>query len=634
MSQALLDVKLLTIVAPHKTLCDQVEFSIPSWWKIALVARNWAGKSSLLRVIAGIDEGYESDINLLPRVRIWYLSQQDNFDPKATVYEMLFAHDNEIGQTIIKYEKALAVDDHDLMAKLVEKITELDAREYESKVNIVINQLQLAPLLEQTIEKCSWGELKRLSLAKILIDDPDFLVLDEPTNHLDLDMIERLETYLKRSTRTLLLVTHDRYFLERVCTTILELEHGKIYTYPWNYSKFIELKAKRAEEQELQRHKMKQVMRRELEWMRKAPRARETKSSHREKEFYELEATYKHLKKTAHKASKKLDISLDQRRVWGKILRLHNVCKSYGEKIITNWFSYDFRAGDRVWLIGKNWVWKSSFIKLLMWKEIPNSGEVRQGDTITMALYEQKQKKIDESKKVIDVVKDVAEYITIWGGKRLSAAQLLERFLFDAKQQHQKAYTLSGWERRRLHLLTILISNPNFLILDEPTNDLDIHTLQILEDFLLSYTGCLVIVSHDRFFMDKVVDHLLVFEWNWVINDFPGNYSERTESKKHVNWKQGRDALVVHPDEETVLENSDIVFERIKKSLTNKEREEYKMITVEIEELETRKQEINASFQTWTLDHTQIKDLSKELTTISTRLEIAEERWFELEERV
>ncbi len=629
MSQTLLDVKNLSIIAPHKTLCDKVEFSIPSAAKVALVARNGAWKSTLLKIVAGKDEALEWDILYLPRVKVWYLSQTDEFDLSATVQETLFAHDNEQWQAIVAYEKALAEWNDDALEWLVEQLTELDAWDYESKVNIVINQLQLKHLLDQKIETCSGWELKRLSLAKILIDDPDFLILDEPTNHLDLEMIERLETYLKRSNRTLLLVTHDRYFLERVCDKIIELDHGKIYSYPGNYTKYRELKAKRMEEQDKQRHKMKQVMRREVEWMRKAPRARETKSSHREKEFYDLESTYKDLKRTAHKAAKKLDISIEERRIGGKILRLHNVCKSYGEKIITNGFSYDFRAGERVWLIWKNWVGKSTFIKLLMEQETPDTWEVRRGETIQMWLYEQKQKKIDESKKVIDVVKDIAEYITIWWWKRLSAAQLLEQFLFDAKQQHQKAYTLSGWERRRLHLLTILIANPNFLILDEPTNDLDIATLQILEDFLMKYRWCLVIVSHDRFFMDKVVDHLLVFEGAWVINDFPGNYSERAEYRR-----TGKSVIL--ETKQTEEDEEQAIQEHIqsKKSLTNKEREEYQMITVEIEKLEQRRQEINTLFQQPNLDHSIIKDLSQELAKISERLEEFEERWFELEERV
>jgi len=650
---AILEIKDIIIKAPHKILCDKVNFSINGGKKVALVASNGAGKSSLLRVIAGVDEAYDGQVTIAPRTTMWYLSQDEKFDQSKTVLDTLFLHDSEEGQLIKAYELGLANGDD--LTVLVNKIEELNARDYETKVNIVIQKLQLHEILERKIEHCSGGEVKRVALARVLIDDPELLILDEPTNHLDVEMIERLEVYLRRSKRTLLLVTHDRYFLERVCDQIIELDHGTIYSYPGNYSKFLELKQKREEDEAQQRHELKQVMRKELEWIRKAPRARENKSSFRTKAYYELEGQYKSMKRSQHNKGKKIEIDLVERRLWGKILRLHNVDKAFGEKKIVDKFTYDFRGAERVGLIGKNGVGKSSFIQLLMWSALPDSGDIRRGDTIQMALYEQKQQMIDESKTVLQIVKDKAEYIMVGKWQKLTASQLLDKFLFSPKQQHQKAHTLSGWERRRLHLLTILITNPNFLILDEPTNDLDIHTLQVLEQFLLNYKGCLVIVSHDRFFMDKVVDHLLVFEWDWVITDFPGNYSdyqfsktERTPSPSEavgsgLEWGlspfkgkgpgTGRGANEASSPQ-AQSQNLVATQAQKKKSLSNKEREEYKMLSSEIERLEIRKEEINLVLSLGTLDHVAIKTLSTELAKLVTKLGEYEERWFELEERV
>ncbi len=631
----ILEIRNLTIPAPHKILCDKINFSLTSGAKVALVAKNGAGKSSLLRVITWTDEAYDGEVIIAPRVTMWYLSQDEKFDTSKTVMETLFIHDSPEGKLIKEYELALANNDPNL-ADLVTQIEELDAWDYETKVNIVIEKLQLHEILDRQIKHCSGGEVKRLALARLLIDDPELIIMDEPTNHLDVEMIEWLEVYLRRSKRTLLLVTHDRYFLERVCDQILELDQWDIHSYPGNYSQFLELKDKREADESQQRHELKQVMRKELERIRKAPRARENKSSFRTKAYYELEDKYKWLKKSDRNKTQKIEIDLAERRLWGKILRLHNVQKAFENKKIVENYSYDFRGGERVGLIGKNGVGKSSFIQLLMWTTLPDSGEIRRWDTIQMALYEQKQKLIDESKTVLEIVKDTAEYITISKGQKLSASQLLDRFLFSPKQQHQKAFTLSGWERRRLHLLTILITNPNFLILDEPTNDLDIHTLQVLEDFLLNYKGCLVIVSHDRFFMDKVVDHLLVFEWDWIITEFPGNYSDRAYNKKLTNSPSPSEAVdeVSPVGTENKHQNEVTVHIQKKKSLSNKEREEYKMLSSEIERLEDRKSEINLKLSTGNLDHTAIKTLSTELAKLVMKLDQYEERWLELEERV
>ncbi len=626
----ILEVRNITIKAPHKILCNKIDFSLNWWSKTALVAKNWAWKSSLLQVIAWKNEAFDWTIKFAPQAEMWYLSQDEKFDEESSVIDILFLHNSPEWHAIKAYEHALSTGNGNIES-LVQRIEDLWAWDYESRVNIVINKLKLHEILDRKIKKCSWGEIKRVALARILIDDPDLLILDEPTNHLDIEMIERLEIYLKRTTRTLLLVTHDRYFLERVCDQILELDQWELYIYPGNYSKFLELRQKREDDEAIQRHQLKQVLRKELERIKKAPRARENKSSFRTKAYYKIEDKYKSLKKVEKTKNQSIEIDLQQRRIWGKILRLHNISKSFWDKKIVDTYNYDFRAGERVALIWKNGVGKSSFIQLLMGTTLPDSWEIRRWETIKMALYEQKQKILDESKTVLQLVKDKAEYITIWKWQKISASQLLERFLFNPKQQHQKAYTLSGWERRRLHLLQILITNPNFLILDEPTNDLDIHTLQVLEDFLLSYKWCLIIVSHDRFFVDKVVDHLLIFEWEGIITEFPWNYSDWSFTNK-----KNQTPVVETKEKSSSTNNEEVISLHIqkKKSLTNKEREQYKMLSSEIERLERRKEEINLELSSWNLQHESIKKLSSELAKVVEKLQEYEDSWFLLEERL
>ena len=633
----ILDIRDLTYHVPHKTLCDKISFSIWSGEKVALLAKNGAGKSTLLRLITWELEPYSGSIEVLSRVRVGYLEQNEQFDQEASVLDTIFVHESEIGQLIKQYEKLLIAGETDELAPLVQRIEALDGWDYETKVHIVINKLQLTDLLDQSIQICSGGELKRVALARLLIDDPDFLILDEPTNHLDVEMIAWLEMYLKRSKRTVLVVTHDRYFLERVCNRIIELDLGDLYNYPGNYSTFLEMKAKREEDAEQDRHELKQFLKAERERMAKAPRARESKSIKREKEFVEHEDTYTAMKRQSLDHKKRLDISLVKRRIGGKILRLHNISKSFGQKKIVDDFSYAFRAGERVGLIGKNGVGKSTFINMLAEQEQPDTGAIRKGKTITMGLYQQKQRPLDPSKTVLEIVKNVATSIAIGWGKRVTAKKMLDQFMFPPKQQHQKAALLSWGEQRRLTLLLTLIQNPNFLILDEPTNDLDIITLAMLEDFLLTYTGCLVIISHDRMFMDRVVDHLFVFEWDGVISDFPGGYSA---------WEDAQlDSLTPDPSLQGRGESVTVVWERSetqeiikiqadkKKSLSNKERDEYQFLGEEIERLERRKEEINNEMAGGNLDHKEIKVLAAELVQIAMKLESHEERWLELAER-
>lgn len=644
MSNNLLQVRDLTLTVPHKVLCDSITFSIETSQKVWLVARNGSGKSTVLKAIAWLVEPQEGVIDILPTVRVWYLAQSDSFDPESVVFDALFAHENILWQTIRKYEEALESGDDQLLADLVVEIDELQWWDYETNIRIVINKLNLDGIRHQKIQQCSWWELKRVALAKLLIDDPDFLVVDEPTNHLDLEMIEWLEHYFKRSRRTLLIVTHDRYFLERLCDTILELDQWRLHSYPWNYTKFLDLKTQREETEILQHHKLKQELKRETERMRKAPRARETKSVKREKEFHALEKQYSMAGQYIERRKKKITFDLSNRRIGGKILEVKQLYKSYWDKKIIEDFSYVFSAGERVGLIGPNGVGKSTFIKMMMGEESPDRWQVNPGDTITMSLFRQKHVPIDETKKVIDIVRDVSEYMMTGSGKQLSASHLLERFMFPPQQQHQRAHTLSWGEKRRLHLLTILIQNPNFLILDEPTNDLDIETLNILEEFLLGYKWSLMIVSHDRFFMDTVVDHLLVFEGDGVVREFPGNYSEwkavnegkmdiaELEKKQSSNTDWSKKAEIESSNDYSVDPQSKKQVSQKRRSLSNKEREELKKVEQRIEVLELRKKELHSEMTEHATNHEKMSQLWIELSAVTSELWDIEERWLELNE--
>lgn len=615
----------LSKALPHKVLFERINFCLTSTEKVGLVARNGEGKSTLLKVLAGLEEPDTGEVRVHPDVTLGYLAQADTFDPKAKVYDALFAHDNEKGQLIKEYEQALAINDPSL-PKLMQKIEAIHAWSYETEVQIVINKLHLHTLLNQTVSQCSGGELKRLALAKLILEEPDVLLLDEPTNHLDVAMIERLETYLKRAQRTMIVVTHDRYFLERVCEQIYHLDRGELWIYPWNYSTYLILKAKHEAEIALDQHQLKQVVKREMEWKSKMPRARAKKNVKRVKDADTLHTERKSMRSQNHHRGKSLELSVAKRRIWGKIVTLTNVTKAFAQKKIVDWFSYSFRAGERVGLIGQNGVGKSTFINMLMGDEPVDTGKIQRWETITMSLYQQKQVFQGSTKSVIDLVRDVAEYITIDKGKQISAKDLLQYFLFTPKQQQQKVHTLSGWEKKRLHLLTVLIKNPNFLILDEPTNDLDIETMEVLEDFLQAFQWCLVVVSHDRFFLDRVVDHLLVFEGAWAIYEFPGSYSDRWDKQQHSDKQHNQEEE--HEEEKKSIETLNLPKPR--KSLTNKEREELTHLEEQMEHLESRRQEINREFAKEWLAHETIASLGKELAEIAERLEEVEGRWLAL----
>ncbi len=566
-----------------KVLVDHVDFTISRWQKIALVAKNWAGKSTLLKLLMKEIDLSDGTIEWREWIRIWYLSQDTRLDDALTVREFLFDFDT------------------------------MQHREQEVELNIAINKLRIKPYLDQTIWSLSWWEKKRVALTKTLMSEPEMLILDEPTNHLDLDMIERLERYLKDHRITLLMVTHDRYFLERICTHIFELHRGKIVIFPGNYSYYLECKATREENEKIEVHKLKQLYRKELSRIKRSPSGRQTKSNSRSTRFDAINERYDELKDTVFNEQAKLILSMEKRQLWWKILNLKHIKKSFWDKKLLSDFSHEFRHNERIGIIGKNGVGKSTFVRMIIGEEPIDSWYIQTGETVVFWYYQQKEIHFSDDKRVSDIVHD---------------RTLLEQFLFPPKQQHVFAENLSGGEKRRLHMLTILQNSPNFLVLDEPTNDLDLVTVSVLEDFLMTYKGCLIIISHDRFFMDKITDHLFVFEGDGVVKDFRWTYSEYknlTESEKlqvenQKKWKE----------QENIQINNNIDSN---KKLSYMEKRELDQLTKDIIALEKERDEINRIFDQKDVPYDDIKVLSEALWVILRQLEQKEYRRFELSSR-
>ena len=600
-------------------LFSDISFSIHKDQKIAFVAKNGSGKSSILNILSGKDVPDSGQVVVRKGLRLAFLDQEPNLDSKLSIEETIFASDLPILKIIETYEKALQnPEDTEAYQDAFEAMDRHNAWEFETQFQQILSQLKLDDL-KAKISSLSGGQKKRLSLAQALISKPDILILDEPTNHLDLEMIEWLEDYFAKTQQTLFMVTHDRYFLERVCNEIVELDHGKMYTYKGNYSYYLEKKEERIANEQTEVGKAKQLFKKELDWMRRQPKARTTKSKSRIDDFFEI-------KSKAHQRRKdhviQLEISME--RLGSKIVELHNVSKSFKDKVILNGFDYNFKKGERIGIIGKNGTGKSTFLNMLTQSIQPDGGKIVLGETVKFGYYTQGGIKAKPNQKVIDVVRDYGDYIPLAKGRQISAQQLLERFLFDRKKQYDFVEKLSGGEQKRLYLCTVLIQNPNFLILDEPTNDLDIVTLNVLESFLMDFPGCLLVVSHDRYFMDKIVDHLFVFKGEGIVDDFPGNYSDYRAYESSQPKQQAKSEK---------QENTTVVKQNQTNKLSYNEQKEYKNLESKIRSLELDKKAKEAEFLNADLSQEDIAKLSEELQVIIDTIEEKEMRWFELAEK-
>jgi ATP-binding cassette subfamily F protein uup len=598
-------------------LFENLSFGINKDQKIALIAKNGTGKTSILNILSGADSPDTGQVNYRKSTRVSFLAQEPVMDPNLTVEETIFASDNEVLQVIAKYEKALEnPEDADAYQKAFEAMDRFEAWDFETQYKQILTKLKLDDL-DAKVGKLSGGQKKRLALANSLINKPDLLVMDEPTNHLDLEMIEWLEEFFAKENITLFMVTHDRYFLERVCNEIMELENGQLYSYKGNYSYYLEKKEARIEQEATEQHKTKLLFKKELDWMRRQPKARTTKSKSRIDDFQDIKE-----KASQRRKDHQVQLELNMERVGSKILELHKISKSYPGKPILDKFEYVFQKGERIGIIGKNGTGKSTFLNIITGRDEPDAGKVVVGDTIKFGYYTQKGIKIKEGQKVIDVIREFGDYIPLMKGRQISAQQLLERFLFDRKKQYDYVEKLSGGERKRLYLCTVLIQNPNFLILDEPTNDLDIVTLNVLESFLMDFQGCLLVVSHDRYFMDKIVDHLFVFRGEAVVEDFPGNYSDfRAYEDSQVQEKRDQ------KDTQNSAKNNWKELDS-KPKLSYAEQQEFKKLEKEIQKLEKQKVTVQEKFTDSSLSGDAIDKLSIELKEVNESIDLKTERWF------
>ena len=620
-----------------RILFENLTLTIEKGDKIALIAKNGTGKTNLMNILAGADTSDgEGKVIVDKNIQVAYLPQDPYLDPKLNVWDALFSSNNELLKAVAEYEEVMRLSEtnHDeaTMLKLqyaMEKMDLLNAWDYETRVKLILTKLSITRY-DQPVTMLSGGQRKRLALARILIQTPDLLIMDEPTNHLDVEMIEWLEGYLKSADITLFLVTHDRYFLDAVCNEIIELDNSKLYTYKGNYAYYIEKKEEREFKEGREIDKARNLFRKELEWMRKQPRARGTKQKARVDAFYETKE-----KASQKMENKKVELDMKMQRLGGKIIELHHVNKSFPDLKVIDDFSYMFRPGERVGIIGKNGVGKSTFLNTIMELDAPDSGHISKGDTVVYGYYSQKGLEIKEDKRVLEVVKDIAEYVELGRGEQVTATQLCKRFLFDDKMQHTFVSKLSGGERRRLFLLTVLIKNPNFLVLDEPTNDLDIQTLNVLEDFLESYKGCLVIVTHDRYFMDKLVDHLFIFEGEGKIRDFNGNYQDYLDEQEE---KRQEDKLAQLTPKVAKVEtpepsaNTVAAPQPTKRKLSFKEQHELDTLNKDIPTLEAQKTAINAKLALGSNNHEELMEWSKTIESINAQLDEKGMRWLELSE--
>jgi ATP-binding cassette subfamily F protein uup len=608
----------------EKNLFDDITLHIDKGQKIALVAKNGTGKSTLLKVL-NQEEGSEREdakIYIHKDITTGFLHQEPHFNPEDTVIEAVFDSDSEILQAIRKYEEAMILEkEGDELQGILDEMDRLKAWDFEAKIQEILTRFNVIDLY-QKVGTMSGGQQKRVALAKVLIEEPDFLILDEPTNHLDVDMISWLEQYLSSANKTVFMITHDRYFLDTVCNVIYELENGALHKYKGNYSYYLEKKAERNDIESATMDRTKKLFKRELDWVRRQPKARTTKAKSRVDTFHDLK------EKTSVKVENSdFKLEFKAERLGKKIVECHNMSKYFGDFKAVEGFSYKFKKKERVGIVGPNGVGKSTFIKLLTQEYKPDTGKVVVGETIVFGHYNQEGMKIDESKTVLDVIRDIAEEIPLAKGQKLTASAFLEKFLFTRKQQRVYVSKLSGGEKRRLYLLTVLIQNPNFLILDEPTNDLDILTLNILEEFLTEFQGCLVLISHDRYFMDKLTDHLFVFEGDGKIKDWNGNYKEYRAWKKEEaiekRQKNQQPVKIVVQQEKPKIDAP---------KLSYAERKEFNRLEKEIDKLEKQKEALTALFSDTGITAEKIKETSIKLNELNETIEGKEMRWLELGE--
>lgn len=621
-----LQVNNLTKSFGDHILFEDITFGVAQGQKIGLIAKNGTGKTTLLNIIAGKEDYDSGSVVFRNDLRVGYLEQAPQYPAGLTVLQACFYSQNETVKLLAEYEQALMDEDSTKVNELLERMDSLKAWDYEQRAKQILGELKIHNY-DQKVEDLSGGQLKRVALANVLITEPELIILDEPTNHLDLEMTEWLEDYLSRSTISILMVTHDRYFLDRVCSEILEIDRQQIFQYKGNYAYYLEKRQERVEAQNAEVERARNLLRTELDWMRRQPQARGTKAKYRIDAFYDLE---KKAKQQREAGQVNLDVKASY--IGSKIFEAVDVCKRFDDLKITEHFNYVFARYEKMGIVGNNGTGKSTFIKMLMGEVKPDSGHFDVGETVRFGYYSQDGLQFDEQMKVIDVVQRIAEYLDLGDGRKLGVSQFLSYFLFTPDKQHNYVYKLSGGEKRRLYLCTVLMRNPNFLVLDEPTNDLDIMTLNVLEEYLRGFKGCVIVVSHDRYFMDKVVDHLLVFKGNADIKDFPGNYSQYRE------WKEEQDAIRKQEEAaalkklETPIEKNRKEENAAKRRLTFKERKEFEELDAEIPRLEAEKKELEESMSSGTLSPDELIRQSERISQLIDELDEKGMRWLELSE--
>ncbi len=616
----------------ERWLFKGLSFGISEGDRVALVGKNGCGKTTLLNVLASRIPSDSGNVSYRKGTSVGFLGQNPVFEEQKTVYDNIFFGNNELMATVRAYEECIANEESNeayyaRLQELMLRMEELKAWDYEKKVKHIVNKLGIGPLEQKIVSQLSGGQRKRVALARVLIEEPQLLIMDEPTNHLDLETIEWLENVILDRFQSVLIVTHDRYFLDNVANEIVELDDSQLYRYKGNYAYFLEKKAERENARNQEIDKARNLMRKELEWMRRQPKARGTKAKYRIDAFQGLQE-----KAQQQKSNAKLELNVSVSRQGGKVLEVEGISKKYGHQAIVDDFTYVFRKKDRIGVVGKNGVGKSTFLNMLLGNVSPDSGSIDPGQTTVFGYYSQEEIGLHEDKRVIEVVKEIADHVVMGDGQTITASQLLTHFLFPPAMQYNFVSKLSGGEKRRLQLLRVLIKNPNFLVLDEPTNDFDIESLNVLEDFLLNFAGCLLLVSHDRYFMDRLVDHLFVFEGEGTVKDFPGNYTE------YRSWKEEEEEQEkLQEEKHTAVEKRKEAQEipspsSPKRKMSFKEKQELETLTHRIPDLENQKSDLVAKMNSGTLSHVELAEAASEIEKLDVEIETKTLRWLELSE--